>query len=394
MTTKTIKTYYFILFCFNLSMSFFFATYVLFMVEAGLSLTQISLVNAAYMLTCFTMEIPTGSIADNYGRKFSFVLSCVLLSLSLMVYHLSSTFILFILAEVIAGIATTFSSGAFEAWVVDSVKHYDKEYDTAPIFEKKIWVKSVAVFTGVIAGAYLGKIDLALPWLVASIGMLLVAIAAFILMREDYFDFSKSKKRGWSSIVRTVKDSTKYGVQHREVFYIAIVGIVFTFACMAPNMFWQIRFKDLGVDISNMGYIHSGTVIFIALGTVIARFARSYFRKEKYALLFSLVVFAVGMFMASLFQFLPLVFCGFYIHEVARGIYGPLSDYYVNNKIPSEKRATILSFVSMIAMIGAFAGLLTTGWIAENISVSIAWLVGAIVIIISLPFLLLMKNGE
>lgn len=394
MAKKTVSIYLGILFCFNFSMSFFFATYVLFMTEAGLSLMQVSLVNAAYMLTCFSMEIPTGSIADNYGRKLSFVISCLLLSLSFMMYYLSSTFLLFIFAEVIAGIANTFSSGAFDAWMVDSVKHHDKKYDTAPVFEKKVWVKSTAIFFGVVVGAYFAKADLALPWLMSCVGMLLVAVMAAVLMREEYFDFSKPKKKGWRSLVRTVRDSVKYGVKNRAVFYIAIVGIVFSFACMAPNMFWQIRFRDLGVDVSNMGYIHSGTVIFIALGTVLARFARLFFKKEKYALMFSLAVFSIGMFMASLFQFLPLVFCGFYIHELARGVYGPLSDYYVHNKIPSEKRATIVSFVSMMAMIGSFAGLLTTGWIAENVSVSMAWLTAALVIVLSLPLLLFMKNGQ
>ena len=76
------------------------------------------------------------------------------------------------------------------------------------------------------------------------------------------------------------------------------------------------------------------------------------------------------------------------------GVYGPLSEYYVNNKIPSDKRASIISFVSMIAMIGSFVGLLSTGWLAENVSVSMAWLTSAIVIVASLPLLLFLKNGE
>lgn len=394
MAKKTIFTYYTILFCFNLSISFFFGTYVIFLTEAGLSLVQVTMVNAAFMFTCFALEIPTGSVADNYGRKISFILSCIFFSLSMLVYYYSSIFIMFVVAEMIAALAQTLSSGAFEAWVVDSVKHYDESYDMAHIFEKKIWVKSAAILIGVITGSRIGQIDIALPWLMSSIGMLIVAVIAYVLMKEEYFDFKSDTEKGWSSMKRTVKDSIHYGIKHKEVFYISLTGVVFSFACMAPNMFWQIRFKDLGVSVGNLGFIHAGTVCAIFLGTIVSRKTKKYFSKEKYSLLFSLALFAAGMIVASQFQVFPIVLCGFYIHEIARGVYEPLRDYYVNKKIPSNKRATILSFVSMVAMIGAFAGLVVTGNVAEHISVSAAWLTSAIAILISFSFLYLFKNGE
>jgi len=91
------------------------AIYVTFLIKNGLNLLEVNLVNMTFFLTLFICEIPTGAFADIFGRKTSFVLACGLMGLSMFVYGASHTFVGFIIAEVIGGIAATFKSGAFQA---------------------------------------------------------------------------------------------------------------------------------------------------------------------------------------------------------------------------------------------------------------------------------------
>ena len=107
--------------------SFFFATYVPFLVDKGMNLLEVNIINSFYMIVVIIAEIPTGSFADKKGRHRSLSLSCFLLSLSAFVYYLAESFLFFILAEVIAAIGHTFASGAVEAWLVDSLKERKEE---------------------------------------------------------------------------------------------------------------------------------------------------------------------------------------------------------------------------------------------------------------------------
>jgi MFS family permease len=89
----------------------------------------------------------------------------------------------------------------------------------------------------------------------------------------------------------------------------------------------------------------------------------------------------------------PVMF-GFLAHEFGRGMFKPLAFAYLNRRIPSDKRATIMSFQSMIEKLGAFVGLLVSGYLAKKYSISLSWLVSGIVLALSVVVFLKLKNGE
>src|SRR6185369_4258736 len=125
MQRKIIRQYYVLSCLFNGGgMSIISAIYVTFLIHNGLNLFQVNLVNAIFFLTLFLCEIPTGAFADIFGRKTSFVAACGMLCASMFVYGSSHTFFGFVLAEMLGAVGTTFRSGAFQAWLVDSLKHH------------------------------------------------------------------------------------------------------------------------------------------------------------------------------------------------------------------------------------------------------------------------------
>ena len=70
---KTIRIFLLLNTLFVLAISFMVATEIIFLMERGLNLFEINIVSLVTVIIVFTFEIPTGIIADTYGRKVSFV---------------------------------------------------------------------------------------------------------------------------------------------------------------------------------------------------------------------------------------------------------------------------------------------------------------------------------
>ena len=68
----------------------------------------------------------------------------------------------------------------------------------------------------------------------------------------------------------------------------------------------------------------------------------------------------------------------------------------LNEQLPKERRSTLLSFESIFLQVGALVGSLIMGYIAQNLSISIAWIVGAGILAFSclLYFFLPVKPQE
>jgi len=96
---------------------------------------------------------------------------------------------------------------------------------------------------------------------------------------------------------------------------------------------------------------------------------------------------------ASFVGLYPVLFW-FLIHEGGRGMFKPLKQAYLNKRIESDKRATVLSFDSMISRGGAFVGLLLSGYLAENYSISLSWLTSGIILGVGIFIFLKLKNGD
>jgi len=394
MERKIINQYLMIAFLFGLAFSFFCATYVVFLVSKGLDLLQVNLVNVFFMVGVFVLEIPTGVYADLFGRKKSFVLACFLLSLASFVYYLSESFWMFVSAELIAALAMAFLSGSLEAWIVDSLKHYGFESDLNSVFKKEQQLHQIGTIIGAMIGGYLGTIDLSLPWLCSSIGMFFLGLISIILIKEEYH-FNYSTRLEMKAIQKIIQESIKYGIQYKPIFYLICFSTIFMFICQGINMYWQIMFKNsFSLNTDKLGWIFFGMSISIIIGNHLSSWFLRVFQSDKKALIVSQIITAVGIIIASQLTGLTIVLFGFFFHEIGRGVFKPLEKTYLNHRIPSEQRATIISFKSMITKIGNISGLIISGYIAEEFSISAAWLVSAIILIISILIFLKISNSE
>lgn len=384
MVKKTIRMYLALTFVANVGGSFIFAMYVMFLLSRGMNLVEVNLINMFFFVTMFICEIPTGIFADVFGRKFSFVCACFILAASQLLYGFSHGFWFFALAEIIGAIGTTFWSGAFQAWLVDKLKYHGYNDSLDQVFAKEQQVIYFARIIGGLSGAYLAKVNIAYPWFASGIVMLACGIVAQIIMKEEYFVQQKfSFKVGRQSMVKISKVSFNFVKNSSPIRFILIIGLAMFFAVQGPNMQWQPFFAKNFGSIVGLGYLFVAISLALIIGARISPWLTKKIGNVRVGLILSQLLIGITILLTVAFKIFPVVLTFFLLNELARGIYYPMKDAYLNNNIPSEERATLISLESISHHLGGMIGLFVTGFLANHYSISVAWWVCGIVLIVS-----------
>lgn len=389
MVGKTIYCYLVLRALFEFSISCLVVTYVVYLIErGGLNLLEVNLVNLAFFVGLMVFEIPTGMIADIFGRRLSYGLAGCAYGLSSLIYASSNSFWGFVLGEVAGALGSTFANGALQAWMVDRIKHYGDERSCGHIFAKEQYCNGCARTVGVMLGAYFADIDLRLPWLTGGMFILCIALTAMFVMKEEYKTAS-SKHSRWESIclfrkmVLTVRHQAQ---KNKVVRFLLMMGFVNMLCVSAPNMQWQPFFLPYLPSKVYLGYIFTANIVAMMLGAFLAmKFLCRYFG-ERRAILIGQTVVGLGVWFTPFFGF-PLALSFFLLHEIGRGAWYPLRDMYLHNNIPSAQRASLASLASTSSHFGGMAGLLFSGFVAQYLSIRTAWILSASVMIGAILFL-------
>ena len=137
-------------------------------------------------------EVPTGVVADGWGRRVSFLLGTVTLAVSTYLYYLlwqlSAPFWAWAVVSVLLGLGFTFFSGAVEAWLVDALRFSGYEGGLEPVLGRGQMVSGVAMLAGSVAGGVIAQAtDLGVPFLLRVGVLLAMFVVAFWLMHDVGF---------------------------------------------------------------------------------------------------------------------------------------------------------------------------------------------------------------
>src|SRR5918998_3699475 len=125
-TPRSIQRTYLLLMLGNtLAASFIWGINTMLLLDAGLSNLEAFAANASFTAGMVLFEVPTGIVADTVGRRRSYLLGTVTLSVSTLLYvllwQLGAPFWQWAAVSLLLGLGFTFFSGAVEAWLLDAV---------------------------------------------------------------------------------------------------------------------------------------------------------------------------------------------------------------------------------------------------------------------------------
>lgn len=120
--TKNKQYFKFSAYGFLKNLRFFDAFLLLFFLENGITYTQIGILYAAREIITNVSEIPSGIIADTYGRKSSLIVAFLLYIISFLLFYVTSEFYVLLIAMLLFGVGEAFRSGTHKGMIMDYLR--------------------------------------------------------------------------------------------------------------------------------------------------------------------------------------------------------------------------------------------------------------------------------
>jgi MFS family permease len=388
------RTYLVLMLGNTLAASFIWGINTLFLLDAGLSNLEAFAANAFFTAGMVVFEVPTGVVADTWGRRTSYLLGTLTLSGSTFLYWMlwvaSAPFWAWAVVSMLLGLGFTFFSGAVEAWLVDALHYAEHDGGLEVILGRGQMIAGAAMLSGSVAGGVIAQAtSLGVPFLLRVAVLAAMFAVAWALMHD--LGFTPARTGHPLRATRNVFEaSLEHGLGNPPVRWVMLaapfasgVGI-YTFYALQPFLLELYGDPDAYAVAGLAAAIVAGSQI---LGGYLAPRIRRLFAKRTTALILggtaSAVILAllgaVGSFWLALFL---LVLWGLIFAADM-----PIRQAYLNDMIPSQQRATVLSFDSLMGSSGGVVLQPVLGKTADAYSYATSFVVGSVFQLLSVPFL-------
>lgn len=391
---RKVQRTYLTLFLFNtLAASLIWGINTLFLLDAGLNNLEAFAANAFFTAGFVLFEIPTGVVADLRGRRVSYLLGLLTLAISTVLYlfmwYVSAPFWAWAGASLFLGLGFTFLSGAFEAWLADALAHAGEKEKFESVLAKGEIVQGTAMLAGSVAGGAIAQAtNLGVPYVIRAVLLVVNLVLAALLMKDIGFTPVKAK-RATEEIKSILRASIKYGLHNRPVRWIMFAApftggvTIYAFYAMQPYLLELYGNKQAYGIAGLAAAIVAGAQI--AGGVLVPYISRVFSRRTVVLLAceaISVVVLAIIGFVPNFWVAVTLlVLWGLMFSAVT-----PIRQGYLNALIPSEQRATVLSFDSLFGSAGGVVIQPLLGKAADVWGYPISYSLSAAFQVFALPF--------
>ena len=210
------------------------------------------------------MEIPTGVIADRFGRKFSAMLGFIIQYLATFLMIFTESYLLLLFLFILWGIGFTLTSGAYDAWIYEYLKSKKKENLMHNFYSRKLSFSYLGlIFSGILGGYLVSFLEL--YWLIIFDTILGFVFLGLLYLLPDPPILKDKEYTGFKLFWKKTKEGFNLIRNNKTLLLLTIASMFFTVAVGAKELLSQPAYLELGTPLSYIGYIASisGLVIFI-----------------------------------------------------------------------------------------------------------------------------------
>lgn len=355
--------------------------------ELGLDPLQLVLMGTVLEVSYLVFEVPTGVVADTFGRRTSIVIGLLGSGAAFLLLGVADSFAVALASQVLWGVAATFQSGADVAWITDEIG----EVRAPEYYVKGEQAWHAAALVGIVASVALGSIDLRLPLLACGAGYVALGVWLAFRMPEEGFRRRQREagERVGHGLVRTLKD----GVGQVRAHHVLLL-VIATAALHGASTEGFDRLSDLhvlcevglpgigtpcdgdGVDVGFSLVVWFGVLDGVALlvGIGALHMIRRRIHLVGHTLVARVLLVVDVLLIASVVGFALsgafwLAVATFWAAGGLRSVREPIFTAWVNKGLASATRATINSLATQADSIGQAAGGPALGLIAKRASV-------------------------
>jgi len=357
--------------------------------QRGFSLTQITLLDVPFFLLIVLAEVPTGAVADRFGRRVSLVLGSSFIAVAFFVFGIADNYLVILVSWTAWGFGVTFQSGADTAILYDSLKQVGREDDFQKINSRMWALTSLAALLAILIGAPIAEATSFTVPIFMSVGFVLAAIPVALSMHEPRHERDATSEPYFETLRKGIREAWS----SPALRYIILFSSVLFSATFTPLVFQQPFLDGHGVTTGSLGLWQApvraaGIVSALLAYQFVARAGQ---RRAFFAL--PIVLAACNFALAGVDR--TWAYAAFIGIGTVAGLQNPLLLTYINKRIPSERRATILS-VQSVGGNFILAGMQPVGGlIADNLGLRPLFLVFAsLTIVVATAILLLWSRAE
>lgn len=354
----------------------------------NLSVEQYLFVDALLFFIMAFVEIPSGAIADHFGRKKILIISKLFIIFGMMILLTTKSFWGAVVVAIIYGFFGALESGVADSIIYEKYEIYKcvKEYEYV---EAKVTSISfiVSMIYSVISG-YLIKANLALP-IYFDMFVSILSVISVVFLLEDNVNYKKKQEK-------------KFLLNKEEViniFPIIAVSSVLLGCSRVIYSFFQPVLIEVKFPICWLGYI-------AALYSIVSAISSGLYKKIRKRLtpnaMLTLIIILQMVSCVGVALSKSMFVIGFIIlNQIQRGIMGPFLYVQVNGYICSKNgnRVTLMSVYFCVTTLISSLLLAGVSYVSKMFGMSVmmilfAYVINFIVIVLDFYYLKKKQKGQ
>ncbi|MGL5900370.1 MAG: MFS transporter [Lactobacillaceae bacterium] len=349
---------------------------------------QINLFLTVFWITTFFSELPSGIIADTFGRLETVIVSTIIRAIGLLILTVSSANILILLfSAFLTGLGESLYSGAPDSWLVDKMQEMGLESTFGNIYSKTTFFTSItSLISGYIGANWLAHLSLKLPLIVGSMILLAIIPLLLIIITRDGEPKPKKKirfhkinfKASLKSMYQILKEGLKEIKGNRNILKYLLAFLPITLIVTGPFNQWQLFFPTSG-KLINTGNILIGINVMGIIGSYLAKYFLSGSKNKLIVLTILTFLNATTVILSVFFNrnYLSVIFLWLHILFVSSD---EVSRYSVLQLlIKSKARSTLISLKNTLEAAMTIIALGINGFLSDRFGIGVAWVVLALV---------------
>lgn len=344
---KTKRTIYMLyVYIFFAQLFFDRALWVIYLGDKGMTFGEIGLIEAFLHLAIVLFEVPTGMVADLYGRKVSLIFGNVFSLLYGLFMLISGSFSMFTLAFLSMGLMITFHSGAEQAFAYDTLKNEGREKEYTKVFGNMTAIALLSLSLAKFLGGFMAEISWEWVYGATIFTHILALVPLFFLKEPEREKTEDIGGRWYNQWVHQFKLGVNVW-RNNPIIHTPVVLFILAGAVMVIIVFYgQEYFIQLGYSSVVVGAVFTVEGL---LGVVMAKIA---YKVEERFPFFNILYYGLALFIVFFLLFIFAtdwaILLSFLFLAQLLSLFEPIFSSFVQNLLKSHVRSTFFSLIGLM----------------------------------------------